>query len=341
MSQPSRRYIVGPAYDWCFFLLPPLLSLLVGIAVSGTWLSDEPFFVGDEELTWVSLAIGTLIQAHLLAVVVRSHGNPAIRKRYPVRFLVVPALVWLAILASPWLAVTATIVATLWDVWHSGAQTFGFARIYDRNRGNPPAQGRLADFWLSQVLYAGPILGGVTLIDHVDGFDDLGDLGATFFHAVPAYVRGDQRLLSWGVILAGGAFLLAYVGSNLRLYRQGYRVSGLKVFLLASTGACSIYTWGFNTWGEAFLIMNLFHAVQYLALVWAMEGARLQRALHLPGRRGQLILGGLVFGSMLGYGLAVSLLGTSGSVFWALTIVVSLMHFWYDGFIWSVSRRAV
>jgi hypothetical protein len=26
---------------------------------------------------------------------------------------------------------------------------------------------------------------------------------------------------------------------------------------------------------------------------------------------------------------------------WAATIVVSIMHFWYDGFIWSVSKRQV
>jgi hypothetical protein len=26
---------------------------------------------------------------------------------------------------------------------------------------------------------------------------------------------------------------------------------------------------------------------------------------------------------------------------WAITIVVSLMHFWYDGFVWSVRRREI
>jgi hypothetical protein len=41
-----------------------------------------------------------------------------------------------------------------------------------------------------------------------------------------------------------------------------------KGLLLFLTGVCSIYAWGFNPFGLAFFIMNVFHAWQYFALIW-------------------------------------------------------------------------
>ena len=108
----------------------------------------------------------------------------------------------------------------------------------------------------------------------------------------------------------------------------------LKVYLLATTGLCSIYTWGFNTWGEAFFIKNLFHGVQYLALVWAMEKKT------LAARLGKLAAT-VFFGSCALYGVGVALLDAGITTLWAVTIVVSIMHFWYDGFVWSVRRKEI
>jgi hypothetical protein len=233
-------------------------------------------------------------------------------------------------------------VATFWDVWHSGAQTFGFARIYDAKAGAPPDAGRRLDFWLNQLLYAGPILAGATLMDHVEAFGEYESVGAAFFTAIPARVEDGRRFLTWGVLAVGTLFLAYYVYAYHRLARRGYRASPLKVFLLVSTGACSIYTWGFNTWGEAFFIMNLFHAVQYLALVWATEREPLRARLLGAKRRAPVALAAFVFfAAVLGYGAAVMLVDPAIEWFWALTIVVSLMHFWYDAFIWSVRKSQV
>jgi hypothetical protein len=286
--------------------------------------------------------IGTIIQAHLVAVVLRSHANRSVRRQHPIRFLFVPVALWIAIATSAPIAVGATIIATFWDVWHSGAQTFGFARIYDRNVGNPPEQGRRLDFWINQLLYAGPILAGVTLIDHLSHFDDFQDIGVTLFATAPAYVASHQRYLAWFVICAGSLFLLFYVLYYVRLHLSGYRVSPLKVFLVTTTGACSIYTWGLNSWGEAFFIMNLFHAVQYLALVWYAERGTMMRGLGLHSRaNGTALTCGIYLGVVLAYGLVAEMLDSRRRALWAITIVVSLMHFWYDGFIWSVKRKEI
>ena len=334
-----KKYIVGPIYDWVFFLGAPMLSLALGIVVSDSWLTNDVRALGGEHDTMVGFFIGTVIHAHLVAVVFRSHGNPAIRRLYPIRFFVVPVMLYAAIVASAWVAVATTVVATFWDVWHSGAQTFGFARIYDRNHGTPPELGRRLDFWLNQLLYAGPILAGATLMDHFHSFDSFQAIGDAVFSSVPARVEGHARLLAWAVLAVGSAFLVFYVWMYWRMARRGYRPPWLKVWLVVSTGFVSVYTWGFNSWGTAFLIMNLFHGVQYLALVWAMEGKRIAGLVRMP-RRPRLVLA-LYLGGVLAYGFGVQALDADLTVLWAITMVVSLMHFWYDAFVWSVRKAQI
>jgi hypothetical protein len=116
------EYLVGPVYDWLFFLGAPLGALAVGIAVSGSSLASAERTFGAERHTVVGLFTGVVVNSHLVAELFRSHANPQIRRKYPYRFFAVPALLWLAIVMSPWLAVATTVIATFWDVWHSGAQ---------------------------------------------------------------------------------------------------------------------------------------------------------------------------------------------------------------------------
>ncbi len=333
------RYIVGPSYDWLWILGAPVLALVIGIVVSDSLLATEERFVGSESDTPIGFFIGTIIHAHLVAVLFRSHNNPSIRSRYPFRFSVVPVLLWLAIVSSAWLAVAATVVATFWDVWHSGAQTFGFARIYERNHGTPPELGRRLDYWLAQLMYAGPILAGVTLMDHVESFESFEDVGDALFASVPAHVEGHRQWITWAVLSIGAGFLVGYVLYFWQLARRGFRPSWLKVWLVVSTGAVSIYSWGFNSWGQAFLIMNLFHGVQYLALVWASEGKRIALRFRIPNW--PRVACALFLGSVLLYGFGVQALDPDVRWLWAVTMVVSLMHFWYDAFVWSVRRDEV
>jgi hypothetical protein len=339
VTRPRGPYIVGRAYDWAFFLAPPVLALVLGIAVSDSWLATDRWQVATEDDTLVGFFIGTVIHAHLVAVFFRSHGNPEIRRRHPLRFFVVPVALYAVIVSSPWIAAWTIVVATFWDVWHSGAQTFGFARIYERNHGTPPEVGRRLDFWLHQLMYAGPVLAGATLMDHVSSFDTFEKVGDAFLASVPAKVEGHTRWLTYGVLAVGSSFLVIYATYYWRLARRGYRPPWLKIWLVLSTAAVSIYSWGFNTWGQAFLIMNLFHGVQYLAIVWAMEGKRIAARMRLPGRPRVALA--IYLGGVLAYGFGVQVLDSRIIVLWAITMVVSLMHFWYDAFIWSVRRAEI
>lgn len=340
-SQKLARYIVGPIYDWAFFLAPPLLALVLGVALSGTHISDDPMVFAGEETTAIGLALGILIHAHLVIVVFRSHGNKTVFKRFPYRFTIVPVALVVGMLWSPWLAVIGSVLATFWDVYHSGAQTFGFARIYDAKAGNDRNAGRKADFVLNQLLYAGPIVAGATMLDHFEDFEEFEAVGSAFFTSVPARMVGNHAYFTWAVLGAGAAFLVYYVASAWKLHHSGRQTPWQKTFILATTGGVSIYTWGFNTWGEAFLIMNTFHAIQYFGIVWATERTNMRKLFRLETVAwGKPAMWVLFVSLALGYGLAVEAFAGSVQVWWAITIAVSLLHFWYDGFIWSVRKSS-
>ncbi len=342
-QKPTQsRYIVSRRYDWVWFLLPPLLALLLGVLVSNSSRPYQRFQLWGDEVSWHKLLLGILIHAHLLAVVFRSHANTSVFEKFPLRFVLVPAALCAAMNLSLWIMVSCSVLATFWDVYHSGAQTFGFARIYDHKAGNDPRVGRSLDFWLNQLLYAGPILAGVTLMAHLQTFQEFEDLGDVFFLYVPSFVQSKQSYLAWAVVGGGTLFLAYYVLAYARLVAQGYRISPLKVFLVASTAAVSLYSWGFNTWGEAFLIMNVFHAVQYLGLVWAHEHKSIVAAFRLTGRKhGKPLALCLFLGVVTLYGYFVQVTSSEVRVIWSITTTVALMHFWYDGFIWSVRKGEI
>ncbi len=334
-------YIVGAWFDWLLFLAPPLLALLLGIGISGTPFSDQTFEWCGWDVTWSGLLLGVLIHAHLVLVFFRSHANPDIFKLHKLRFVAVPILLYLAMLGSSYVLFACSVLATFWDVYHSGMQTFGFGRIYDAKIGNDPSRGRKLDWVLNQLLYAGPIVTGATMLDHFEAFDELAEVELVFFTQIPVWMDSNQAYFTWAILGGGAGFLAYYVYAQVQLVRAGQRVSWQKVFLYVTTGATSLYSWGFNSWGEAFFIMNLFHVVQYFGIVWATESRNLQARLRVLGRLTMPITLVLFVALALLYGTWVQYIDSQVRHWWAITLVVSLMHFWYDGFVWSVRKQQV
>ncbi len=336
-------YIAGPIYDAVMFIGAPALALAIGIAISGTALADQEITLWGRAGTATSFFIGSFVMAHLVLVVARSHLNPQIFARHRVRFVAAPLLVLLLLCASDWAVATAIVLVVWWDVVHSSLQTFGLGRIYDARLGNPPEVGRRLDLGLNLLLYMGPIVAGATLLDHLAPFEAFERVEAVVFREVPVQAEAHQGAIARAIVVGGAAYLVAYVIGYVRLARAGYRVSPQKVALLTSTGACSIFTWGFNSFGEAFFIMNFFHAWQYFGLVWWSERGNLRRRLGLGRARWGGAAALLVMLAVTGaYGLWAELVDSREQrVALSVTLVVSLMHFWYDGFVWSVRRREV
>jgi hypothetical protein len=344
----GSRFIVSPTYDCLFFIFSPLLALGLGIIIVLTHLSSVPVVILGHHGTPTGIFINSFIMAHLFIVFFRSNGNEQIFRLHPWRFTVVPIGLFFLMCASLWLAIAMSVLTIWWDVYHSSLQTFGLGRIYDARRGNDAAVGRRLDYLLNLLLYAGPILAGASLMLHTQHFEEFARVDSVFFATLGDRMDVNQPYLRWAILGLGVPFLLFYLVRYWTYWRRGYEISFQKVALLLSTGACSIYTWGFNSFGEAFFIMNFFHAFQYFALVWWSE----KRSMRSLFRLDKVALGeGLTLVLFLvigfGYGFWAEVFESEGlgvrdvDVAFNIVNVVALMHFWYDGFIWSVRKKQV
>ena len=338
----KQGYIVSPAFDWFFFIGSPLLALGLGLLLADTPIDYNSALL-DYEKSILDFLLGSFVFAHLVIVIFRSHLNRKIFNLHPLRFTLIPLVVFLCMGFSTTALVFCSVLVTFWDVYHSGMQTFGLSRIYDARVGNDWKVGRGLDIWLNIILYAGPIAAGATLMDHVEDFYEFEEIGAVFFTQIPVHAQSNASLLSWTVIVGGSLFLVYYLARYWQLYRQGYKVSPQKVALLVSTGLCSIYAWAFNPFGMAFFIMNFFHALQYFAIVWWAEKGNMTRVLGVENKSwGKLAAFGLLIGFGFGYGVWVESADVNDSTWlYAFFLLISLMHFWYDSFVWSVAKKQV
>ena len=336
--------IASPAYDAVFFVLAPLLCLaLASLLGHFAWPFDQTSTFGKVDAR-VTIFVSIWTYAHLFAVVFRSHLDPQIFAKHRMRFTAVPIFLFSILVSSDWGLAVAFVAAMVWDIYHSGMQSFGLCRIYDARLGNSANAGRNLDRWLNHLIYAGPALCGVSLIPMLEVAQHFSTVGWYAPGRWAAEVPAFQPWLRAGVIGFGGLFAILYTVRYRQLARAGYRFPPLKIALLISTAVTSITAWGFLPPLEAFFVVNLFHGLQYFAIVWWAEGANITRRLGLDdaGSLGRT-LAFLAMAVVLFAAGALYFWGAQSSFRWAvaLGLVVSLMHFWYDGFIWSVRRHEV
>ncbi|MAP94224.1 MAG: hypothetical protein CMK07_04660 [Ponticaulis sp.] len=340
----DRRYsLISPLTDAIVFYATPLWCVLLFWAFSETplWYTMEAFSYEHGPLSFLAAVLTT---AHLLSVVFRSHFNTQVFKQWPLRFTVIPIALFLALAISKWFLVISAVVIVFWDVWHGAMQNFGLSRIYDARIGNDPKAGRLLDSLMNLVLYAGPILAGVMLAFHLSGFDSFAEIGLYALTAIPGETLKHANLIRWITIAICLCFIAFYIFRNWQMARQGYRVSPQKVILLSSTGLASIIAWGFNPAAIAFAAMNIFHAIQYFGILYAREGKNVLKLTRLEGipkpLRPWTICLILLLPTML-FGVWEFFASPGWDMTLALIFTVTMLHYWYDGFIWSVRKKQV
>lgn len=337
----SDRAIVSPLGDALFFWGAPLLALGSIVALL-TVAGALPHAAGASLTDGTVAALAILTYAHLIAVAPRAYLNRDVLSAHTARLTVVPVLLVATLLLSPVALAAGLVLSVFWDVHHSAMQTFGLGRIYDMKAGNDPHALRRVDLLLNAALYIGPIAAGASMVVHFQSFDSFRAVGWATLTTVPAIaIRA-----AWWVQVAGVTAWIVTVGAAVLAYHRaatrGYRLSAHKQALLFSTAAVSILAWGLAPPAIAFLTVNLFHAMQYFALVWLKEGGRM-RAL-LPAHRGKLALP-LFLAGCTGFGALYwhfHEIGLAGAGAWMAPFVAcSLLHFWYDAFVWSVRKKLV
>jgi Flp pilus assembly protein TadD len=258
---------------------------------------------------------------------------------------------WLAEkLEIPWTHLHGLeLVLLVWGTWHGLMQTYGFMRIYDIKRGVGNRWSIRLDHWLCLVVFAAGVV-----------FSDarvFGIANAMWQSGLPLF---GPQWLEWTRLAVGATGLLVLVAYIVNLIRQkhaGIPVSWIKLLLIATTGWFYWYTGRLSVNLLIGIAMfEIFHAVQYYAIVWVYN----KRLFHRAGDRfGPL---GFMFRdrwTMLGLYLAaigayssiryftldpnayIFSGGTEDAYQWLLAVFVtsSFLHFYFDGFIWKVSER--
>jgi hypothetical protein len=348
-SEERGGYIASRAYDLVFFILAPWLCLAFAIGMLlMPWANEPAPFMGGDR-TRYQLFVAVWIYGHLAAVVFRTHLNGAIFRKHPLRFTVVPAALYLAMALSRPIFLFGVLLASVWDAYHTAMQNFGLARIYDAKAGNPPARARALDLWLAQVTYVGPLIFGLSFIPTIEDLDKFQAVGWLWPSQLLRWLDAHHAALGQIVLVAGSAFVVYYGFAMWELRRAGHRSSPQKIGLLVSTALVTILAFGLMDAFLGYVITSLYHGLQYFGIVWWTERGQLGRRFHLSHHVPALVLLFAVSIAAAGFGyeaaiqLGVREASSTTGAFWIFPIpfVISLMHFWYDGFVWSVRRGDV
>jgi hypothetical protein len=312
---------------------PVLIVPLVALA-SQVWSAQSLYAVA---------AFGAL--GHHLPGMMRAYGDRELFARFRTRFIVAPIFLVAICVASATLDATMAaivLVTYLWGVWHGLMQTHGFLRIYDAKRGTTDRVTALLDRWMCLVWFGGAIVLASKTTHHV-----LQEFYMAGGPIVPATAVATARVV-WMALLV--VVTLAWLVHLIRGVRAGHAPSPVKVLLLVT----SISYWWYaqyivNNLLIGVLLFELFHDVQYLAIVWVYNRRRVSGGSHVDAftrfvfrARAPLVL--LYVGLVAAYG-ALRFVPQLPSetlyrVFTATLAASALLHFYYDSFIWKVKERA-
>ncbi len=324
------RWILGPLQDLLLFLATPLL-ILPAVLVARQGLSSAT-------VSAAVMAFGAM--GHHLPGMLRAYGDRALFARFRTRFLLSPlVLVALCVAFAVHGNRGMVLIAYLWGVWHGWMQTYGFVRIYDAKVGSFGPRVARWDF----ALCAGWFVGGVLASDVRVAY--LLDIAAGFGVAAPT--AGVDALRTAGAV-ALAALTLGYAVHLLLGLRAGRAVNPLKLLLMTTSFG---WWWYANVFVADVLIglilFEIFHDVQYLSIVWLFNR---DRAARDPGvgdftrflfRRSWGLVA-LYVAMVFAYGglgpLAEGWVAAGPGVAVAQSLVTAstLLHFYFDGFLWKV-----
>jgi tetratricopeptide (TPR) repeat protein len=336
-----------------YLVLTPVAIVPLVLLAARSWLTPERIYLAV--IAFASLG-------HHLPGFIRAYGDRELFVRYRWRFLLAPPLVlglaliftpprsMASALGLPWNHLHGLELTLLaWGTWHGLMQTYGFMRIYDLRAGvNDRIAARLDHALCVAMFVAGVVFSDTRMF---------GIASATWQCGLP--VPSSEALVAtrW-IVGAGGILVLVCYASHLwQRRRSGNPTSGVKLVLAGATGWFYWYCGRLSTNVLIGIAMfEIYHAVQYNAIVWVYNRRLFERA---GGRFGPLAflfrdrfaMLGLYLAAIAAYSSIRYFTAASGDRMFggdlndarqgliALFVTSSFLHFYYDGFIWKVSER--
>jgi Flp pilus assembly protein TadD len=316
--------------DLLLFVGTPVLLIPIFTAAQARWSAQDIFlFVG---------AFGAM--GHHLPGMIRAYGDRALFDRFKIRFVVAPlAILAVCVWSSIYNIQAIQLVAMAWGIWHGMMQTYGFCRIYDAKASARAAARARVDLALCFAWFSAAVL--LSPMRFRTLFELYYESGGP---VVPLVVVAAIRTT---VVVALGLVTIVFLWRQWSDWRAARGVSPVKMTLLVSSIA---FWWYCNNGVQNILVgialFEVFHDVQYLAIVWIYNRTRVERDTSIRGfmrfvfrRSGALI--GVYVGLVLAYG-AIGLTQSAVSAEWirhgliGIVTASALLHFYYDGFIWKV-----
>jgi tetratricopeptide (TPR) repeat protein len=330
-GQQRSKWIISPVADLVLLIATPLVIVPLTLLVACRYFSIE-------HISLFAIAFASL--GHQLPGFIRAYGDPVLFSRYRWRMLLGPVVAFLvAWFVSQTELHGLVLLLLLWSTWHVLMQTYGMLRIYDLKQGRATASRARFDFWVCLALF---------VWGFVSSESRLFMLAETAWRiGLPMLTTTGAELLHWLVNASALCILVVYLCKLTYDFRAG-QLTVSKLLLLMSTGC--LY-WLCGSAGIPILLgvamFELFHAIQYDALVWVTDrhlGSKLSRRWPLLRticeQRSYLLL---LYVIAIGVFGAVRLLPDVitephlKNLLLATITASTLMHFYFDGFIWKVS----
>ena len=327
-------WILDSWRDLALYVGTPLLLLPAFALAQARW--------SPQDIYLFVAAFGAM--GHHLPGMIRAYGDRALFERFKWRFILAPLFLLAVCVAFFWWDLKGILlVVFFWGVWHGLMQTYGFCRIYDAKTGTFDALTRRLDFAMCVIWFATAVaLSPYRLSDTLDTYYMC---GGPFI--APSIIHHGQQLILLAAIVVSVLFILHFG----RMWIIGHRPNPVKLALLVTSIA---FWWYCNNLVANILVgialFEVFHDVQYLSLVWIYNRNRVEKDSNIGGfmrfvfrRSGSLI--GLYVGLVFAYG-SVSYfnahvgLETVKRILTGVVTASTLLHFYYDGFIWKVRERS-
>src|SRR5437867_3977482 len=327
-------WILNSWRDLILYVATPLLLVPMFALAQARWSAQDIYvFVA---------AFGAM--GHHLPGMIRAYGDRALFGRFRWRFIIAPIFLVCTCVAFYWWDLKGIVlVVFFWGVWHGMMQTYGFCRIYDAKMGSFATLTRRLDFATCAIWFAASVLLSSPRI--TDTLEAYYTCGGPFIS--PVLLHQFQQVVLYGAIGVSVLFVVHF----LRMWIIGHRPNPVKVALLITSIA---FWWYCNNLVANILVgialFEVFHDVQYLSLVWIYNRNRVDKDSNIGGfmrfvfrRSGSLV--GLYVGLVFAYG-SVSYINahlgmeTVKRILTGVVTASTLLHFYYDGFIWKVRERS-
>ena len=324
---PTQSWIIGAKEDFVLFLGTPLLLIALFAVAERYW-----------SLTAVTVFATVLAMGHYLPGFLRAYGDPALFRRFRVRFVVAPVVLITAALVFSQYELDAYLMAVvMWGAWHWLMQTYGLVRIYDAKARNFDAASARLDYALCIAWFG-------VLYWRTDG------AAGVFMHFYKAGGLLSPIVVQWiarGWVLATVAITAFYLGHVVRRTRAGHPPSLLKLALLGVSYLFYLYAFGYSSSKlVAFALFEGYHDIQYLAIVWVFNRNRAAKdaaagafTRFLFRQRAPLIVLYVLlcvgFGSYDYFARTIDE-GALAKLALGLITGLAMVHFYFDGFIWRI-----